>query len=284
MRDWPAMVKNILVCLEGSASSERTAAVAIEIGKALNATLVGLAIVDEPDIRAGAATGIGGASYKKDRDEALLKDAHEHAQGWIDAFARQCGAAGVSARVLELRGRPEDTILEEMQQHDLTLLGRHVNFRFETDAQDRKTRDTVLQRAGKPVLVVPENPREAGPTVLAAFDGSSAAKRALRSFAESGLARDRAVQVTTVGDDGASAWEMAARGCELLAELGVKATPHSLVSTLSIADTLLERRSRISAGLMVLGAYAHSRVTQLLWGSVTRDLVEKTEVPLYLHH
>ena len=257
---------------------------AIELGRSLGATLVGLAIVDEPDIRAGASTGFGGATYKQQRDEALLKDAHEHAQQWIDTFARQCGAAGVSARVLELRGRPEDMILEEMQQHDLTLLGRHVNFRFETDAADRKTRDTVLHRAGKPVLVVPEEPRQAGPTVLAAYDGSSAAKRALRSFAESGLARDRAVQVTTVGDDGAAAWETAAKGVELLGELGVKASAHSIVSTLSIAQALLDRRARLSAGMIVLGAYTHSRFSQLLWGSVTRELVEKTEVPLFLQH
>jgi nucleotide-binding universal stress UspA family protein len=278
------MVNEILVCLEGSPSSQDATAVGLELGKTLGATLVGVAIVDEPDIRAGAATGIGGASYKKDRDDSLLEDAHDHAQAWIDTFARGCSAAGVPARVLELRGRPEAMILEEMQQHDLTLLGRHVNFRFETAANDRETRDTVLRRAGKPVLLVPEGSRQIGPRVLAAYDGSSAAKRALRSFAASGLARDREVQVTTVGDDGAIAWEMAERGCQLVEELGVKATPHSVVSTQSIGEALLERRASTNAGLFVLGAYTQSRVSQLLWGSVTRTLIDKADVPLYLHH
>src|SRR3954462_2205426 len=121
------MVKQTLGCLEGSPSSGRGIEVAFERGKSLNATLVGLAMVDEPDIRAGASTGFGGTTYKQQRDEALLKDAHEHAQGWLDDFAKRSGAVGVSARVLELRGRPEEMILEEMQRHDLTLLGRHVN-------------------------------------------------------------------------------------------------------------------------------------------------------------
>jgi hypothetical protein len=37
--------------------------------------MVGLAIVDEPDIRAGTPTGIGGSSFKHERDEALLAEA-----------------------------------------------------------------------------------------------------------------------------------------------------------------------------------------------------------------
>jgi nucleotide-binding universal stress UspA family protein len=278
------MINDILVCLEGSASSARATETAIQLGKQLPATLVGLAIVDEPDITAGASTGFGGATYKKERDEALLKDAHEHAQHWIEAFAARCKDTGVTSRVLELRGRPEAMILEEMQQHDLTLLGRDVNFRFETEAKDRKTRDTVLHRAGKPVLVVPETVAATGPGVVVAFDGSSASKRALRSFAESGLQRDRPVHVATVDDDGATAWEMATRGVGLLRELGVTADVHNIVSTLSIAEALLHRRRELNAGLLVMGAYASSKISQLIWGSVTHELVEKTDVPLYLHH
>ena len=58
------MSKEFLVCLEGSAGTDEAVRVAIELGRAQNAALVGLAIVDEPDIRAGAATSIGGSSFK----------------------------------------------------------------------------------------------------------------------------------------------------------------------------------------------------------------------------
>src|SRR5690242_10234298 len=114
------MVKDILVCLEGSSSSRRAIEVAIGLARTLPATLVGLAIVDEPDIRAGQATGIGGTAFKQQRDEVLLKDAQERAQEWIDAFAARCAEASVAAHTLELRGRPADMIVEELQRHDLT--------------------------------------------------------------------------------------------------------------------------------------------------------------------
>ncbi len=52
---------DILVCLEGSACSASAIDVAIGFARDLGATLVGLAIVDEPDIVAGAATSIGRA-------------------------------------------------------------------------------------------------------------------------------------------------------------------------------------------------------------------------------
>src|SRR5262245_22354148 len=127
------MIKDMLVCLEGSPSSAQATELAIRLGLVLEATLVGLAIVDEPDIRAGAATGIGGSSYKRDRDAALLKDAQEHAQQWTEAFLNRCRVVGVAAQALARRGQPSKIILEEMRRHDLTFIGRNVNFLFETE-------------------------------------------------------------------------------------------------------------------------------------------------------
>jgi nucleotide-binding universal stress UspA family protein len=277
------MIKDMLVCLEGSPSSTQAVELAIRLGLILEATLVGLAIIDEPDIRAGTATGIGGSSYKRDRDAALLKDAHEHAEQWTEAFLARCRVVGVAARALEKRGRPAATILEEMRRHDLTFIGSNVNFLFETAEQDTQTRDAVVSRAPRPVMVVPEQPIEGKTTVVIAYDGSSACKRAVRAFAESGLARDRAVHVASVGDEGTTAFELATVGCELLRELGVKAMPHSVVSALSIAEAILAQARKLGAALVVSGAYAHSRLSHLIWGSVTHELLEKTTVPLFLH-
>src|SRR5262249_28227869 len=198
--------------------------------------------------------------------------------------ADRCRAAGVKARVLEREGRPDLTILDELQKHDLTILGRHANFRFETRDDDDQTRDTILRRAGKPVIVVPEGSRAGGPAVLIAYDGSMASRRALLSFARSGLGYDVPVHVATVNDDGGTAWEIARAGCMLLREYEIRSEPHNLVSTLSTVDALLERRAKLDAGLMVLGAYTRSRVSRVLWGSVTHEMIAKTEVSLYLHY
>jgi len=278
------MIKDILVCLEGSASSERATDLALEIARELSARLMGLAIVDEPDIRAGAVTGIGGASFKQHRDEVLLEDAHKKVGDWLLLFEARCRDVGVPARVLEVRGRPAAKILEEMQLHDMTLIGRDANFLFETKDEDVETRDNVLHRAGKPVIVVPPEPAKTGPDVLISYDGSSAANRAVRALAESGLARGRKIHVASVQDDGEEAWEMASRGVELLKTLSIAAKPRSVVSALPIAEAILETRAKLGAGMLVMGAYTRSLLKEMIWGSVTRTLLEKCPVPIFLHH
>jgi nucleotide-binding universal stress UspA family protein len=278
------MIKEILVCLEGSSSSDAAIRTAVDLAGTLSATLIGLAIVDEPDIRAGAALGIGGSSFKHDRDEALLADAHKHAADWLAAFERRCRDAKIGARTLEIVGRPTDSILEETDKHDMTVIGRDANFRFETAASDAKTREAILHKATRPVLVVPETTKDLGTKVVIAYDGSGAAKRAIASFGASGLAKSRQVFVATVDDNGAQAWELASRAVTMLKDLGVPSTPHNIVSTLSNVDALFAFAEKIDAGLMVMGSFAHSRLQHLFHGSVTRGVVEKTTIPLYLQH
>jgi nucleotide-binding universal stress UspA family protein len=278
------VIKQILVCIEGSPSGERAVETSIQLARQLGASLTGLAIVDEPDIRAGAATGIGGSAYKRQRDDALLEDAQKQATEWLLRFIERCRQDGVDARPLTERGRPAATILEEMKGYDLTLMGRHANFTFETAAQDRQTRDAVLHNARKPVMVMPEDSRLDVQKVLLAFDGSSASKRAVRSFAESGLGSGAEVHVASSDDDGTVAWEMATRAVDILREYEIRGQQHSVVSVLPIADALLQLRERLGAGLIVMGAYTRSRLSEMIWGSVTRALIAGTPVPLYLHH
>src|SRR4029077_7148709 len=126
------------------------------------------------------------------------------------------------------------------------------NFLFETKDEDQETRDSILHRAGKPVILVPEEPAKSGPDVMLAYDGSSASNRALRAFADSGLAQGRKVHVASVQDDGEEAWEMATRGVEMLKTLSITAKPRSVGSALPIAEAILDTRRRLGAGMLVI--------------------------------
>lgn len=280
------MIKQILVCLEGSRSTEAATLTAIQLARDLRASLVGLAIVDEPDIRAGAAVGIGGTTFKRERDAVLMADAHKQASDWLVLFESRCRRAGVPAKALEVVGRPADSILVEMASRDLTVMGRDANFKFETDPEDSGTRDAILHRASGPVLIVPEDAADRPPrnAVVIAYDGSGAAKRALASFVDSGLAQGRDVHVATVDDNGADAYEMADSGVKALAALGVAATPDNIVSAMSNVDALLTFAEEVEAGLMVMGAFARSRIAAFFKGSATEGIIERTKIPIYVQH
>ena len=278
------MPKEVLVCLEGSASTASATSLAIELARRHGFTLVGIAIVDEPDIRAGTPLGIGGSAFKRERDDTLMADAHERAARWLQTFEARCGNEAIPSRSLEVTGRPAASIVAEMSKHDLTVIGQDANFRFETDENDAETRDAVLHKTHKPMILVPETVSSVGNVVLIAYDGSGAAKRALSSFAESGLANGRDVRVVTVDDNGAEAWEMANRAVGMLNQQGIGATPVAVVSPLSNADALLETVEKLSAGLLVMGAFAHTRWATLFGRTVTRSLLGKAPIPLFLQH
>ena len=276
------MIKEVLVCLEGSSSGDAAARMAMDIARSLSATLFGLAVVNEPDIRAGAPVGMGSASFGHDRDDAVVAAARKHAADRLAAFERRCRFASVDPRTIEAIGEPTETILAETDKHDLTVLGREANFRLETAGDDSTIREAILQRATRPILVVPEGVAALGSRVVIAYDGSHAVKRAVASFAASGLHVGREIRVATVDDNGAAARELAFGCVSWLKERGIAATPHNIVSPLSNVDALCAFVETARADLLVMGCFAHSPLKHLLQGSVTRAIVERTRIPLYL--
>jgi nucleotide-binding universal stress UspA family protein len=240
------MIKQIVVCLEGSPSTEAAIGVAVQIARDLRAGLVGLPIVDEPGLGARAA------------------------------FESRCQQAGVAAQMLKDAGRPLDRIVKAMSTSDLTILGRDAS---------AGTRDALLRRANRPVLIVPAGAAERpASTAVVAYDGSGAAVQALTSFADSGLAQRMDVRVATIGDDGAAAYEVADAGVQTLAKLGVAATPHNIVSLLAPSDALLKFAEDCGAGMMVMGAFARSPISTFFKGSATRQIIKRTKIPVYLRH
>ena len=282
------MVKNILVCIDGSASSEETTLTAIKIARERNASLVGMVILHEPEPRASARTSVDASSFARRWNTWRPVDVRANAAMLLATFERRCQAAGVPARVLEVVDRSPEDIIAEIERHDLTLIGHEATFQFEAKGDQRATREKILRHISRPVLLIPDDTTgmsdPLGPTVLVAYDGGPAAERALASFAASGLGESRDVHVATIGDDGEKAMETAMHAAERLRAAGIKATAHSIVSVLPDSDALGELGTKLGAGLVVMGAFARSRIRELFSGSITRALVAGSLTPIYLQH
>ena len=52
----------------------------------------------------------------------------------------------------------------------------------------------------------------------------------------------------------------------------------------NVTETIRSTARELEAGLIVMGAYGHSRLREALLGGVTRDLVADSEIPLLLAH
>jgi nucleotide-binding universal stress UspA family protein len=51
-----------------------------------------------------------------------------------------------------------------------------------------------------------------------------------------------------------------------------------------VGAQILSRAADIAAGLIVMGAYGHARVREMVLGGVTRTLLEAMTVPVLMSH
>lgn len=51
-----------------------------------------------------------------------------------------------------------------------------------------------------------------------------------------------------------------------------------------IADNLMQRAREVEADLIVMGAYDHSRMRQIMFGGTTRSMIAQTDLPVLLAH
>jgi nucleotide-binding universal stress UspA family protein len=53
---------------------------------------------------------------------------------------------------------------------------------------------------------------------------------------------------------------------------------------ISASDAILGQAAEMNADLIVMGAYGHARLREIILGGVTRDLLKQSPVPLFLAH
>jgi len=145
--------------------------------------------------------------------------------------------------------------------------------------------------AAQPVLAIPRrpgivlSPTGYAKTIALAWDGSRAASRALRE-AIPHLIYAQDVHLIHVRDD--------AKIPDTEADANVKAylASHGVASEFiyvdrgraTVGEAILTQATRLQANLLVMGAYGHSHIGEMLWGGATDYVIKHTEIPLLLAH
>lgn len=115
---------------------------------------------------------------------------------------------------------------------------------------------------------------------LIAFDGSATSRKALQMVADSPLLRGLACSLILVGPSTFDTRKELEGAEQQLVSAGFE------VNTLLVAgeadEVILQHLASEKADLLVMGAYGHSRIRQLLVGSTTSTLVRRCNRPLLL--
>lgn len=150
--------------------------------------------------------------------------------------------------------------------------------------------ETVIEAAmfegGCPVLVIPEaGLADTGfRRVLIAWNQSSEAMTAVRRALPLLRAADSVeIAIIDPGRAGVEGSDPGSALATMLTRHGVKAEIAVIARTApTISDEINRRAIDIDANLIVMGAYGHSRFRQAILGGATRNMLEKSKLPVFM--
>lgn len=145
--------------------------------------------------------------------------------------------------------------------------------------------DGALFHSPTPLLIVPRQGSVAWPpkTVLIAWDSSREAGRAVHQAIDVLKAAER-VHVTMVDPVALSGRQGEEPGADIAAYLArhqIEVSIDVIASgTRRINDVLLQHAGDLSADLVVMGCYGHSRARERVFGGVTRGMFRQSTLPI----
>jgi len=270
-------IKSILSAYSGEASKGSGLRHALRLAKHHDAWLTGVVRHQQSNLE---RTLLGSVP------KSLLKTFFEAEQSRFEEIAERFWSITTDAGFKERSdfvnlNTEKGTLLSDFARpFDLIVTG--VLSQYENEAHISVNPDLIALRSGRPVLVVPDEYSAEGLAehAIVAWDGKRSSARAIGD-AMSGLEDKAKVTLLTVGVKPAPGTEYLLRNLE---RHGIDAHVVLKQRQRSIADTILSTAQQVSAKLVVMGAYEHSKFSDDVFGGVTTDVIRKTDVPVFLSH
>ena len=277
--------RTILVCLNEIGRLSETVAAAVQLARDTGAHVSGLYVVPAvqvyPSVGFEAAPQVfeGNRSFFKDNaqrvkqvfEEAMRREALPHDFHQIDATTPLIADEVVAA------GRAADLVVVSTTNPD------------EITGVERDFVEPVVMSVGRPVIVLPHK----GNAVLSLTEivigwdgGREAARAAFDSLPLLKLAeRARVVRIDPQKDPSLRGSVAGADLAEALARHGVKVETQAYPTDgLDEGQALMRCAEDSGAGLIVMGAYGHSRLAEFIFGGATRFVLTRMARPVLMSH
>lgn len=292
-------IKSLLFVHDGSGHASAALDSALALARSYRATLRILHIAAPPVLP--YVLGIPEYAYAASTDQ-VLDVLESEARQMADGAIAQANAA-CQRQMVPLREGFVDMVPGQAQAIFRTVVGEIdvclpleaftadliISAHENHPAGDLKIVLTSLFEAGRPILLFPRDATVAFPssgharTVVLAWDGSRASARALREAVPHMLhAEDVLIlRVLSGGDKPDEVSED-----DLLTYLRSHCIDAELVieerGAASVGQAIVDKASKLQAELLIMGAYGHGHVREMLLGGTTDHVVKHSGVPLLL--
>ncbi|MGE0152388.1 MAG: universal stress protein [Reyranellaceae bacterium] len=276
--------KTILVNCDTAPTNDKRVETAAELARGTGAHLVGLFLRSNVVLPAYLEAGIS-----PDLIALQEKRGKELAAKGKAAFDAICSRVGTASEWRDAQGDVYELGSMNARYADLVVMGQFDSSLTDPDIVPDLP-ETVALRAGRPVLILPYIPFRGplmGGHVMVAWNASREATRAV-SDALPFLQAAKTVTVLAVNPRAGARGHGEDPGADIalfLARHGVKVTSSFTISDdADPGDVVLSRMADLDVNLLVMGAYGHSRLREMVMGGVTRKILSSMTAPVLMSH
>lgn len=280
------MIKQILVATDGSENSLTAADYAINLARLFNAGIRGLFVKDVKILTGplihDIGTSIGGMVPYGTFNQTIREVLETQADAALNQVEGKCTQAKVTFTREIREGIVSREIIKSADDCDLIAMGKmgaHAEWR---DVFLGTNVEFVVRQTHKPVLITPSEYKPFR-KMLIAYDGSSFADKALRSGAEIAQAMKLPITVVCVADKKDEALQTLSKaktfleGYKLAVDAVAKGERDHAVGILEICN---DEESKFD--ILVMGAYGHSRLQEMILGSTTVRVMRSTNCSILM--
>ncbi|MGY4829125.1 universal stress protein [Sphaerotilaceae bacterium SBD11-9] len=279
--------RSLLVHLDSDKHCPARIDLAIRLARQHDCHLVGVAATGEVYLPIGPEAAAPHAEL-----EALVWNAlRDRAEATAQQFRDACAAAQFKAFEVVVDERDKaGSLVERAHCSDLIILSQEPAKATPAPLVTSMVEQVVMDSA-RPTLLIPYAGRFdnlSGPA-LVAWDDSREASRAVLDALPL-LRKCEGVQVVAWheshrGDHSASSFRERLQALrQWLLWHGVTAEVRVETTEIPIAEAVLSRAADFGSGLIVMGAYGHTRLSERVLGGATRGLLQSMTVPLLMSH
>ncbi len=277
------MFKTILVPIDSSDTSLVAVDYAIDLSRFFNSEVEGISIIDikklaGPFMR-DLGTSIGGMVPYGDFQQNLRKFMEDTARAALDELEGKCNSAGIPCTRTMKEGVVSKEIFESAKRCDMIAMGMSGEHAFWRDAFLGSNLESVVRQTHKPVLVTPEKYKKIT-KILVAYDASSFSTKALTAGADIAEQMKLPLTVVTVSDDEKAGKEILSQADENLKDSKIKYD--KVLKNGETVSAILDFCKEGHYDLLVMGAYGHSKIRELILGNTTVQIMRKVSCAVLL--
>lgn len=278
----------ITACIDGSKISAYVCDAAAWLGKSLDAPVKLLHVLEKTTVpvndNLSGTIGLGSREHLLEEmtalDEQRSKLALEHGKHMLEDAKQRVQNLGVAEVELKQRhGELLEALAASEPNTRVFVLGKLGEDHEVTSGRIGSHLENIVRAIHTPILVS-VGEFKAPESYMIAYDGSPTANEALLKFAESPLLKESAGHLVMVGANNTEHQSQLDSAKNILENHG-RSVMAQLIQG-SVQDVLKEYRDNNGIGLMVMGAYGHSRLREFFVGSQTSKMIATSPIPLLL--